>query len=216
MAVTFTLNLNKEVSVEDHIRNTYGDQEFKIIGSRAYETVVYYTVESFYGAVFNAKVEYGGFDRDIPYLMVITKAANGQFFHIPANSIMDGYREVYQYEIDAPAEYKTEYAAHLAYNARKANVEKRLQDRKNMMEIAKEIGAPTYHVAKNLRNAANKYGDFNEVLKLLKSFKKGTIRSEFRMSLATQIFNWINDPAPQYNSPLTPKQFSCLRPFKAY
>lgn len=216
MAVTFTLNLKKEISVEEHIRATYGDQEFKIVGMKEYDTCTYYDVESFYGAVIQSYVEYGGFDRDIPYVMIVAKAANGKFFHIGANCKTEGHRETYLYEKDAPESFTKDYADHLAYKRRKLEVENRLNDRKEMIEVAKEIGAPNYHVVKKLRDAATKYSDFYEVTKLLKSFKKGSIRSEFRMSLATQIFNWMNDPAPKYNSPLSPKQFGYIRPFKAY
>lgn len=216
MAVTFTLSLNKDVSVEDHIRETYGEQEFKIVGVKEYDTVTYYNVESFYGMVFNSRVEYGGFDRDMPYLMVTAKAANGKFVHLSVVCTVEGYRETYLYENDAPPQIVKEYKDHLEYLRRKSLVENKLTDRKRLMEISKEIGAPSYHVVKKLRFAANQHGDFYEVIKLLKSFKNGTIRSEFRMSLAVQIYNWINDPAPKFSSPLSPKQFGYLRPFKRY
>ena len=216
MAVTFTINLKKEVSLEDHIIKTYGNQKFQLVATKEYETTIYYTVESFYGLVFNAFVEYGGFDRDIPYVVAHAKAANGNFVQVIANMVSENGREHYQYNIDAPETFKQEYKEYQLYKLRKANIQKQLRDRKYMMETAKNIGAPNYIIVKKLRKAAEQNGDFNEVVKLMKSFKKGTIRSEFRQSLAIQIFNWMNDPAPTYKSPLSPKQFSYLRPYKAY
>jgi hypothetical protein len=216
MAVTFQMSLNTDASVEDYIRNTYGDQEFKILGTKAYDTMTFYTIESFYGMVFNSRVEYGGFDRDMPYVLVTAKAANGKFVEISASMKYENHRETYLYENDAPHAVVQEYADYLAYKRRKGKVEDRLNDRKFLIKTAKEIGAPNYHAVKKLRMAASYNGDFYEVIKLLKSFKKGTIRSQFRMSLAIQIFNWLNDPAPKYNSPLSPKQFGYIRPYRPY
>jgi hypothetical protein len=216
MAVTFVISVDKSSSIEETIANKYGNQDFVVISSREYETVTYYTIESFYGATFNPRIEYGGFDRDMPYMMITCKAANGEFVHVCVNSVANGWKEEYQYSVDAPESIQQEYTNLVEYKKRKVNVEKLWNQRKELIEISKEIGAPSYHVVKKLKMASDAYSDFYEVIKLLKSFKKGTIRSTFRMSLASQIFNWMNDPAPRFNSPLSPKQFGYIRPYKPY
>jgi hypothetical protein len=117
-------------------------------------------------------------------------------------------------KVDASEDVITAYENMVAYNLRKVNVIKRLQQREQYMEDGKAIGM-TYHKAKKLHQVFD-HDQYNEAIKLLKSFINERIRSEFRMSLASQIFHWLNDPNPKYNKPLSPNQVRFLRPYKPY
>lgn len=67
---------------------------------------------------------------------------------------------------------------------------------------------------KQLKKLVRTYGDgkiFDGCVELL-SVKK--FKSTFRESLATQLRTWLNDPAPKFKFPFSPKQEECVIPYR--
>ena len=172
-------------------------------------TVETYSVVGMVGKVVEvSSVNLAYFDDYRPGYRVVYKTCDG-FKHI---TLSDEIGE--NAKVDATPDVAAEYKAHLAYKARKYEIKKRLAERALMKDQAKRMGFNTYHDAVKLKKAMS--CDWYEVIKLMTSFTKGTIRSPFRSSLANQIFNWVNDPNPQFKKPLSPKQERTLVPYKPY
>lgn len=124
------------------------------------------------------------------------------------------YNADYTYEghrsmVDATPEVVAAYEAHLAYIARKEKVQRKLSDRKSDMQLAKIMGLKDRFAVTKLQYAVGN-DVFSACITLLKTHKKGTLRSDFRKSIATQIVAWVNEPVNKYRSPLSPKQREAL------
>ena len=104
--------------------------------------------------------------------------------------------------VDATPEVRAEYKAYLDYEWRKAEILGRRKERMANSEIARKAGLTRAQVER-LKAVVGR-SDWDAVKRLITS----NLRSGFRMSLRQQIMNWINDPAPKFSRPLSPKQLS--------
>lgn len=110
--------------------------------------------------------------------------------------------------VDATDEVKEKYQAwqreqqRLRQEAYKQEVEAR---RLRLMEDSGMEEEPFM----KLYNACRR-GYIDAACQLLRTRKHNRFRSNFRKSLADQIWNWAHDPRPKFRSPLSPKQWGFL------
>jgi hypothetical protein len=213
MAIITTVYQSKssnDTSFEDHAKSFLKTDQYKIV--ETIETVYGITtyVECYVGKVVSINPCNLAFHDDYRPGAEVKVFNNGEIkrLHI---SYEDARQSA---KVDADEATMIAYKNLIAYNIRKNEIKNKLKERKNFMEDANIVGI-TYHKMKKLHNAI---GDekYNEAVKLLKSFMNERIRSDFRKSLASRIFHWLIDPAPQYKSPLSSKQLQYLIPFKRY
>jgi hypothetical protein len=104
--------------------------------------------------------------------------------------------------IDAPAEIVALWNAEKALKAKKIRVGTKIQKRAEMIQVRKAAGLETYHQLKKLYYVApiSKHYELDRLL-------TAKLRSGFRISLRQQIINWLNDPAPKFRNPLSPRQW---------
>ncbi len=112
-------------------------------------------------------------------------------------------------EVDAGPELMEKYRQHLARCARVYRVRGKVDLRHDLIEDARKAALKSYHVAKKLRDTLGPEA-YERLIVLLSSDAHGRLRSKFRKSLAAQVRSWLADPAPQYASPLSPRQASYL------
>ena len=79
------------------------------------------------------------------------------------------------------------------------------------MRTAERAGI-TFEQYTRLMDAYGRDDRFNSCLQLLITRKGQRFRSAFRKSLAEQVFQWLEDTASRYSTPLTPKQLACILP----
>lgn len=201
---------NDTETLDEKVKKFYKTSVYDVVKEANHNSHNAYDVEIFKGKVVKTEsVNLGWFDDYRPGLKAVAfedgiiKSACVSTEYVP-----------YTCEKDADDATINAYNAKIKYNKRKAYIQKRLDDRKAFMELGNEIGF-TYHDMKKLKDVV---GDdyYYEAFALLKSFKNETLRSQFRKSLAAQIYNWMTDPAPQYSTPLSPKQLQFLKPYKPY
>ena len=106
--------------------------------------------------------------------------------------------------VDATPEVRAEYKAYLDYEWRKAEILGRRKERMANAEVARKAGLNRAQVER-LKAVVGR-SDWDAVKRLI----TGNLRSGFRLSLCQQIMNWINDPAPKFSRPLSPKQMAYL------
>lgn len=106
--------------------------------------------------------------------------------------------------VDATPEVRAEYKAYLDYEWRKAEILARRKERMANSEIARKAGLNRAQVER-LKEVVGASA-WDGVKRLITS----NLRSGFRLSLRQQIMNWINDPAPKFARPLSPKQMAYL------
>lgn len=210
MAIQFEVYTDMDIAA--YMVEKFGEAEFTVVSKREYTYTknVSYTILGFEGKVVSVRhCNFGYYDDYRPGADCIVKTSKG-FVTVPV-----GLETIGNFgKVDASAEIINEYNQHLAYLARKREVQKRLDDRKKYIELSRQMGFDCYHIAKKLHSGVPDY--FYEAVKLVATFRKGNIRSAFRASLAAQILNWLLDNEPKYKSPLSPKQMGFLAPRKFY
>lgn len=223
MAATFGIYVNKDEDINETI--------VARIGHNANHKIVYMTiptkysgqtvfVEAFEGQVISSRhCNLAAFDDYRPgssFLVPVTNA-EGEITYksfTVSHEMYDRFAE--SVSVDASDDIKAAYNAYKEYEYRKHNVMKKWEERNDRIQDAKDAGLPNYHYAKRLLNVSPSTTNYYEGIKLLKTFKNGKMRSSFRISLATQIMNWVMDSNPLYKSPLSPKQWNTLVPYKTY
>jgi hypothetical protein len=136
--------------------------------------------------------------------------------------------------VDATDEVRAAYAAHEAYKRRHWTVMSRRGASKMRAELARTFNVPMSHIrrleaaygplnpvplafkdsyySRENRALAISLGFVREptqldrLLKLAESGLKGKLRNDFKKKMATQVVDWLRDPAPQYDRPLSKKQ----------
>lgn len=154
----------------------------------------------FYATIFNPEtLDYFEFEYgSTAYANTPTFASD-----IPEKTITrhkDGKHEEVKFTCDTPKEVKDLYR-------RVIKVHTKLEIRDKMKKLANELSLATYHEAYKLRGAYYKEEEFEAVCNLLRVKK---FRSNFRKSLSEQVRDWIKDPSPKYEKPLSPKQISYI------
>lgn len=109
--------------------------------------------------------------------------------------------------VDASPDVIAAWVAWEDKERRRARVMGAWSRRKDDWKLARETGLASLANLARLREAFRSVETFEAAIKLLKTKK---FRSDFRASLARQIRAWIDDPAPKYASPLSPKQLQQL------
>jgi len=104
--------------------------------------------------------------------------------------------------VDATPEVLQAYQAYETKRLRKNRICEKWENRKEYMRIAKQAGLANYLQVIKL-SKVTPYGMWSNVVRLLTT----NLRSSFRKSMREQIVNWVNDPAPKYNSPLSKRQW---------
>lgn len=167
-------------------------------------------VEVFKGAVLTAPTYHYIWDGDYSYDVTVWNEEKGE----PESYCVEhsyGLNRL-QSEIDATPEvvakwdaYRAARIAEMEHKERVRRVQKALASRKMWMELTPITAIPYTIVRRKLKS---KY----ELYKLLLS----NPRSAFRLSLKKQVMDWLDDPNPKYDFPLSPKQMMYLQPYKPY
>jgi hypothetical protein len=110
----------------------------------------------------------------------------------------------YNSSVDATPEVRAEYNAYMAYKQRRSEVLGRRAARQRDAEVAHRAGLTRVQVERLKAVVGTDY--WEGVKRLITS----NLRSGFRMSLRQQVISWINDPAPKFSRPLSPKQMAYL------
>jgi hypothetical protein len=110
----------------------------------------------------------------------------------------------YNSSVDATPEVRAEYNAYMAYKQRRSEVLSRRAARQRDAEVAYKAGLTRAQVERLKAVVGTSYWDG------IKRLITSNLRSGFRMSLRQQVMNWINDPAPKFARPLSPKQMAYL------
>jgi len=202
-----TINGTLDQKVSDYFKTT----EYSIVKETKNETNTAYDVEIFKGKVVKTHITNLAYFDDYRPGIVATAFEDGV---VKTASVSVEYSS-YHCEKDADEDTVNAYEGHLRYIERKSYVLSKLKTRNEFMEDGHAIGL-TYHDMKRLFSALESREYYDEAVKMLKSLKKETLRSKFRKSLATQIFNWLTDPVPQFNKPLSQNQMRFLTPFRKY
>jgi hypothetical protein len=92
----------------------------------------------------------------------------------------------------------------MAYKQRRSEVLGRRAARQRDAEVAHRAGLTRVQVERLKAVVGTDY--WEGVKRLITS----NLRSGFRMSLRQQVMSWINDPAPKFARPLSPKQMAYL------
>lgn len=112
---------------------------------------------------------------------------------------------------DAPEEIVKEARAWQAYMRRRDVVlekKERWQFHKNH---SKEMGISFSQNSKLKKSMDSK--DYWNVVDLLCTYRRGKMRSAFKISLAERVLKWLANPAPKYKSPLSWKQLEAIQTF---
>lgn len=110
----------------------------------------------------------------------------------------------YNSSVDATPEVRAEYDAYMAYKQRRSEVLGRRAARQRDAEVALQAGLTRVQVERLKAVVGTDYWDG------IKRLITSNLRSGFRISLRQQVMNWINDPAPKFARPLSPKQMAYL------
>jgi hypothetical protein len=106
--------------------------------------------------------------------------------------------------VDATPEVRAEYEAFKAYQDRRSEVLALRRARQNDAEVGRKAGLNRSQVQR-LRESVG-VSAWDGVKRLITA----NLRSGFRKSMRDQVMAWINDPAPKFARPLSPKQFAYL------
>ncbi len=210
--MTIQFDVYTDLDINEYMEKHYGNVSFEVIRSipSQWSKNVSYLVRSFDGMVINqSAINLGYFDDYRPGISCVVSTPKG-FVTVTYSGENENCKSV----IDAPDEMKQAYKNHVAYQRRKVEVQRKIDTRNGYINASREMGYTNYHIAKKLHRGLP--DQYYEAVKLVSQFRNGKLRSEFRASLAAQIFNWLMDPNPQYKSPLSPKQASYLMPRKYY
>ncbi len=193
------------------------------------EHVLHYTYE---GCVLSLG-ENNGYD-DSDFFAVVWDHAKGATDRIIYASTR-GWTYDLNASVDATDEVKALYADRQARDRRRWTICDKRNASKMRAEAARRIGVrmsairrletaygplkgtpiafpDTSHYARENRALAISFGFYREaaqidrLLKLLVSAKGGRLKNAFKKKLAEQVMAWLADPAPQYATPLSPKQ----------
>lgn len=152
----------------------------------------YVMVETYRGRVVNLR-EMNAYDDSDFYATV--QGNDGKFFEV-MYATTRGWTYANDAVIDASESVKNDYRQWLRRN----HIMERLAIRCNRRELAGSMQLNRFQLRK-LEKGCGVYFDCVKVLLTTKKF-----RSEFRASLAKQVRDWINNPNPQYDTPLSAKQ----------
>lgn len=114
-------------------------------------------------------------------------------------------------EVDASPELIALYKKHVENEKRHYEAVRKWNLHNAQLETAHSLNI----TVKQLKKLVRTYGDgkiFDGCVELL-SVKK--FKSAFRESLATQLRTWLNDPAPKFKFPFSPKQEECVIPYRS-
>ena len=114
-------------------------------------------------------------------------------------------------EVDASPELIALYKKHVENEKRHYEAVRQWNLHNAQLETAHSLNI----TVKQLKKLVRTYGDgkiFDGCVELL-SVKK--FKSAFRESLATQLRTWLNDPAPKFKFPFSPKQEECVIPYRS-
>lgn len=114
--------------------------------------------------------------------------------------------------VDASPEVIEKAKAFLKKKERSLKAKEIWDLRQKLAGVAKEVGLNRRQVEKLYK--ALYADDFWNVVYLLKTHHKNSFRSVFRQALAVQVMNWIKDPAPKFESPLSWRQLNCIQTFE--
>lgn len=195
------------MSLDDCVECNYATSNFSIID----ENENNFHVELFSGKVVMVQMKNLGWHDDFRPGISATVFDNEEEKKITFST--EYYGDMFASFADIDGDLDA-YRDFIEYKSRKARVSSQYNLRKKFKNHAKEIyaGEVTYHKFQELYNF---YGTekYDEIIKLLTSFKNERLRSKFRKSLASQLYHWILDPAPKYKKPLSPNQTRFLVPY---
>lgn len=224
MAAVFAIYVPKDENVEEAITNK--------IGFNANHKVVYQTlptkysmsqhvyVEAFEGQVISSRpcnlAAYDDYRPGSSFLVPVTDA-DGE---VTYKTFTVSHEHYYGFQewvtADASQPIMDTYNVYVAYQNRKAQVMKEWSDRTEFKNDAATAKLPNYHYAKRVYDAAPSTEQYHEAINLLATFNRGKMRSAFRISLATQILHWVMESDPLHKSPLSPKQWATLQPYRKW
>ena len=133
-------------------------------------------------------------------------------YGIVYDAVADKVTKIYALaEVDASEELIALYKKHNVNEKRHYEAVRKWNLHNAQIETAHSLNI----TAKQLKKLVRTYGDgkiFDGCMELL-SVKK--FKSAFRESLATQLRTWLNDPAPKFKFPFSPKQEECVIPYRS-
>jgi hypothetical protein len=198
--------------------------------TKQYETLyaqgpsVYWIWEEYVGLCLK-DTESNGYD-DSDFHMLIWNPETKTPFSITFASTRGWSYPSYNSFMDATPEVRQEYNDYLKAQARRNRIQDKWDTRRSDMKLAAELELGSLKNAKRFREAFNgrrvswdvkgklqfqwsrhfdspRQYTFLQACKLLKAKK---LKNAFKISMQTQICNWVNDPSSKYNTPLSPKQ----------
>lgn len=210
MSVITTIRKHTAKNLAEYISNTYKTDEFEIIGEDEHN----FHVEMYKGKVVMVRHVNLAFHDDYRPGTSGTVFDDGvvKFFKVSTEYYKDSFQDSIKFDAD-DATMKA-YRDKLEHDNRVHTIKKRLSLRNKFKNDAKKIDPElTFH---KMQKIYNMYGEtrYDECVKLVVGFKNEKLRSKFRISIASQIYHWILDPAPMYKKPLSPNQEKALEPYK--
>lgn len=109
--------------------------------------------------------------------------------------------------IDATPEVREKWQAHCDYLEKRSHVWRKRQRWNKIKTAAREAGISDLRRIVRLRNAVAKSEEiFDAYVRLLRTRHHDRFRSNFRKSLADQVYAWVMSDDPKFRKPLSPKQ----------
>lgn len=144
-------------------------------------------------------------------VQVMSDVWESWYYGIIYDVVADTVKKIYaNAEVDASPELIALYKKHNDNEKRHHEAVRKWNIHNIQIEKAHALNI----TVKQLKKLIRTYGDgyvFEGCVELL-SVKK--FKSAFRESLATQLRTWLNDPAPKFNVPFSPKQKECVIPYR--
>jgi hypothetical protein len=169
--------------------------------SKADRGFVVVTYESEHGLCLE-KCERNGYD-DSDFYMIVWNPETGKAENITYASTRGWSYPCYASYVDATPDVRAAYDAACKAETRRLRIQGAWDARRAEMSLAAKAGITRTDV-KRLRNAVGR--NWDAVRRLLIT----NVRSGFKKSIRAQIIAWVQDPAPKFSSPLSPKQFQYL------
>lgn len=102
----------------------------------------------------------------------------------------------------------------IAQEKRIKRIKEKWADRERIINLANLTGT-TRKKIKKLEKSLTVF-DFNNIINLLKSAHKNRLRSEFRKQIAQQVYKWLDEENPKYNTPLSNRQLNAIAPYHSW
>lgn len=169
-------------------------------------THLYGLTDTYVGACISESERNGYHDSD--FYMQVWDEAEGKVKSICFASTRGWSYPCLASKVDATPEVLAKVEAYRQRETRRNNAADIRAARKEVTDLAGLLSISRSRAARLVLACGDSHWKLGAVTKLLTS----ALRSPFRIKLREQVRSWLADAAPQYESPLSPKQWNCIHP----